>query len=120
MLYDVRTYECRPGTIGKLLELYEKHGKVPQVRALGNPLAFLIGETGNPNRYIHIWVYENAADREERRKKMWSDPEWLNFTKLVEIVCGQAVKDVLVWRSWNKNQRYVWYGVTPKEKFLDT
>ena len=84
MLYDVRTYECRPGTIGKLMELYEKHGKVPQVRALGNPLAFLIGETGNPNRYIHIWVYENAADREERRKKMWSDPEWLNFAKLVE------------------------------------
>ena len=77
MLYDVRTYECRPGTIKMHLDLYEKHGKAPQARALGNPLAYLVGETGNPNRYIHIWVYENAADREERRKKMVADPEFL-------------------------------------------
>ena len=38
MLYDVRTYECRPGTIKMHLDLYEKHGKTPQSRALGNPL----------------------------------------------------------------------------------
>ena len=82
MLYDVRTYECRPGTIKMHLDLYEKHGKVPQSRALGNPLAYLVGETGNPNLYIHIWVYENAADREERRKKMVADPEWQNYLKL--------------------------------------
>ena len=54
MLYDVRTYECRPGTIKMHLDLYEKHGKAPQSRALGNPLAYLVGETGNPNRYIHM------------------------------------------------------------------
>ena len=82
MLYDVRTYECRPGTIKMHLDLYEKHGKAPQSRALGNPLAYLVGETGNPNRYIHIWVYENATDREERRKKMVADPEWQNYLKL--------------------------------------
>jgi len=68
MLYDVRTYECRPGTIKMHLDLYEKHGKAPQSRALGNPLAYL--------------VYENAADREERRKKMVADPEWQNYLKL--------------------------------------
>ena len=27
MLYDVRTYECRPGTIKMHLDLYEKTGK---------------------------------------------------------------------------------------------
>ena len=64
------------------LEIYEKHGKVPQSRTLGTPLAFLVGETGNQNRYIHIWVYENAADREKRRKNMNADPEWQNYLKL--------------------------------------
>ena len=81
MLYDVRIYECRPGTIKMHLDLYEKHGKVPQSRALGNPLAFLVGETGNPNRYIHIWVYENADDREKKRAQMWLDPDWINYTQ---------------------------------------
>ena len=82
MLYDVRTYECRPGTIRKHFDLYERHGKSPQARALRTPLAYLVGDTGNPNRYIHIWVYENAADREQRRKSMLEDTEWQNYLKL--------------------------------------
>jgi hypothetical protein len=76
MLLDVRTYTCRPQTIKKHIALYEKMGKVPQTRHLGQPLAYLTTETGNVNQYIHIWVYEDAADREKRRLAMWADPEW--------------------------------------------
>ena len=76
MLLDVRTYVCRPGTIKKHLALYEKMGKTPQTRHLGQPFAYLVTETGNPNQYLHIWQYENAADREKRRAAMQADPEW--------------------------------------------
>ena len=79
MLLDVRTYTCRPGTIKKHIALYEKTGKVPQTRHLGQPLAYMTTETGNVNQYIHIWVYENAADREKRRAAMWADPDWLAY-----------------------------------------
>ena len=82
MLVDVRTYRCRPGTINAHLALYEEYGLAPQYRCLGTPLAFLRGESGDPNEYVHIWVYENAADREERRKKMVADTEWQNYLKL--------------------------------------
>jgi len=81
MLLDHRTYTCRPGTIKKHLALYEKMGWVPQTRHLGQPLAYLTTETGNPNQYVHIWVYENAADREARRAAMWADPEWVAYTQ---------------------------------------
>ena len=40
MLLDIRTYRCKPGTIKKHLELYEKMGKKPQSRNLGQPLLF--------------------------------------------------------------------------------
>lgn len=79
MLLDVRTYTCRPQTIKKHIALYEKMGMAPQVRHLGQPLAYMTTETGNPNQYIHIWVYEDAADREKRRTAMWKDPEWLAY-----------------------------------------
>ncbi|HEX7812970.1 MAG TPA: NIPSNAP family protein [Burkholderiales bacterium] len=79
MLLDVRTYTCRPQTIKKHIALYEKMGKEPQTRHLGQPLAYMTTETGNPNQYIHIWVYEDAADREKRRAAMWKDPEWLAY-----------------------------------------
>ena len=58
MTGDDRTYTCRPGTIKKHLALYEKLGKGPQTRHLGEPFAYLVTETGNVNQYIHIWAYE--------------------------------------------------------------
>lgn len=81
MLLDVRTYKCKPGTIGKHLALYEAKGKAPQFRCLGEPLAYLKCETGDPNEYVHIWVYENAGDREAKRAKLWADEEWLAYTR---------------------------------------
>ncbi len=81
MLLDVRTYTVRPGRLKAHFELYEKYGKTPQTRHLGQPLAYMKGETGNPNEYVHIWVYESAADRETRRAAMQSDPDWLDYTK---------------------------------------
>jgi len=81
MLLDVRTYDCRPGTIKKHLALYERLGKAPQARHLGQPFAYLVTETGNVNQYMHIWAYENAADRERRRAAMQADPEWIAYTE---------------------------------------
>jgi len=79
MLLDVRTYTCRPGSIKKHLALYEKMGKGPQTRHLGQPFAYLVTETGNVNQYIHIWAYEDAGDRARRRAAMMADPEWIAF-----------------------------------------
>ncbi len=76
MLYDVRTYACRPGTLKKHLALYEAHGYAPQSRNPGEPLAYLVTETGPVNSYTHIWVYDSAADREEKRARLAADPEW--------------------------------------------
>ncbi|MBC6715903.1 NIPSNAP family protein [Aurantimonas sp. DM33-3] len=76
MLYDVRTYSCRPGTIKKHLALYEAHGYGPQSRHLGEPLAYMVTETGPVNSYTHIWCYDDAADREARRAALQADPDW--------------------------------------------
>jgi hypothetical protein len=79
MLLDVRTYTCKPGTIKKHLALYERMGKAPQTKHLGQPFAYLVTETGNPNQFLHIWAYENAADREHRRAAMQADPDWIAY-----------------------------------------
>ena len=79
MLFDHRTYTCRPGTLPKQLALYEKHGMAAQQRHLGKPLFYGVTETGPVNSYVHIWVYEDAADRAAKRAAMQADPEWIEF-----------------------------------------
>ena len=82
MLYDHRTYTCRPGTIRKVLDLYLQHGFEVQKRHLGEPVLYAQEEVGNPNRYVHIWAYQDAADRAKRRAAMQADPAWQAYLKL--------------------------------------
>ena len=82
MIFDHRTYRTRPGTIKLQNKLYHEYGYAAQVRHLGKPLLYATTETGDVNCYIHIWVYEDAADRETRRTAMQADPEWQNYLKM--------------------------------------
>jgi hypothetical protein len=81
MIFDLRTYTCKPGTIKAHLALYEKMGYAPQSRILGKPIVYGTTEVGDVNAYVHIWVYKDMADRSAKRAVMWSDAEWLAYVK---------------------------------------
>ena len=76
MIFDHRIYTCRPGTVPKAMALYEEHGYAVQTRHLGEPVLYGITETGPINTYVHVWAYEDAADRASKRAAMQADPEW--------------------------------------------
>lgn len=82
MLFDMRIYTCRYGTLQKQLALYREHGYEAQCRHLGKPVFFSVTETGPQNIYVHIWAYRDAADRMERRAAMEADPDWIRFKTL--------------------------------------
>ncbi len=81
MIFDHRTYTCKPGTIKAHLEIYEKHGLGPQTRHLGKPALYATTEVGDVNSYVHVWAYKDLADRTAKRAAMWADPEWIAYTK---------------------------------------
>jgi hypothetical protein len=82
MLYDHRTYTCRPGTIQKHIDLYITHGFAAQARHVGPPIVFAVTEAGDLNSYVHIWGYASLQDRAEKRAAMQADPEWQAYVKL--------------------------------------
>ena len=97
MIYDVRTYCCRPGTVGKHLALYAQHGYDVQRRHLGDPVVFGAVETGNVNAFIHIWKYADATDRATRRKAMAEDPDWQAWlSRSAEAGCLESQSNTIV------------------------
>ena len=79
MIFDHRTYTVRPGTLPKQLKLYEEHGFAAQKRHLGEPLLYGVTEIGEINTYVHVWVYEDAADRTRKRAAMEADADWATY-----------------------------------------
>jgi hypothetical protein len=81
MIFDHRTYTCKPGSIKAHVELYKNMGLGPQSRHLGAPVMWATTEVGDVNSYVHIWAYKDLADRTAKRAAMWNDPEWLAYVK---------------------------------------
>lgn len=81
MLFDLRTYRCRPGTMAAQLENYARDGYATQSRYLGIPIFYGTVETGDVNAYVHLWQFRDAADRERRRAALYADKDWLSYRR---------------------------------------
>lgn len=91
MIFDHRTYTCRPGTIKQQMKLYEDYGWETQSKHLGRPILYGAVETGDVNSYVHVWVYKDAADRAERRAAMAKDPGWQKYLEM-SAAAGNLVR----------------------------
>jgi len=79
MIIDIRTYTMVPGRLQRFLASYEKEGLPVQVSHQGNPIGYFVTETGPNNQVVHLWAYENMADREVRRAALAKDPDWIAY-----------------------------------------
>jgi hypothetical protein len=82
VLIDHRYYRIKPGMVPAHLDIYEKHGFAAQSRHLGKPFAYLFTESGEVNTLVHMWLYDDVADRARKRAAMAADPEWQNYLRL--------------------------------------
>jgi hypothetical protein len=73
MIIDHRTYEFGPGTVRDFLALDEKAGFPVQMKHLGHLADY------NVREIVHIWAYQDLADRSKRRAIMAADPAWQTY-----------------------------------------
>ncbi|WP_299451188.1 NIPSNAP family protein [uncultured Pigmentiphaga sp.] len=82
MIVEHRTYTLPHGTMDEYLQRYERHGLPVQLRHLGGLVGFYVSEIGPLNQVVHIWAYASMTDREKRRARLESDPDWIAFKQM--------------------------------------
>jgi hypothetical protein len=91
MLYEIRTYTLRVGTLAEVEKLY---GEAYESRKQYSPLAgFFHTEVGPLNQIIHIWPYTDLAERARIRAEAAKDPNWP--PKIQDYVLNQQVEIVV-------------------------
>ena len=97
MIVDHRTYTLKPGTLKSYLELYEREGLPAQSRHLGKPIGWYTSmDIGPLNQIVHLWAYEDLADRAKRRAAMQADPEWQAFLAKIQPLIHTQQNRILV------------------------
>ena len=76
MIVELREYTLQPGKVPEYLRLYEEEGFAIQAPILGHLFGYFETEIGPLNQVVHLWAYEDLADRAERRARLGADPDW--------------------------------------------
>jgi hypothetical protein len=79
MIIEERMYTLHVHKVPGFLKIYEREGLPIITHHLGNMIGFYITEVGMQNMIVHMWAYKNWEDREQRRKRLFSDPAWLAY-----------------------------------------
>ena len=96
MIIDERTYTLHPGKLADLLKLYEAEGKPAQWKHLGDPVGWFYTDVGVLNQIVHLWRYENYADREARRAAMSADPAFKAYLAKATPMIAKMENRILV------------------------
>lgn len=84
MIIDHRTYTLKPGTLAEYVKAYTEEGYAIQTRHLGKPFGWFTSmDIGPLNQIVHMWAYDDLADRAKKRAAMQADPEWQAYLKKV-------------------------------------
>ena len=74
MIYEVRTYDLKPGAVASFEENFAE--ALPHREKYSKLGAFWHTEVGPLNQVIHVWPYENLEERTRVREEAAKDPNW--------------------------------------------
>lgn len=74
MIYEFRSYTLRPGTLQEFLKRFGD--ALPMRERLSKLAAFWYTEIGPLNEVIHVWPYEDAAERSKIRAEAVKGGKW--------------------------------------------
>ena len=96
MIYEMRTYRLRTGTLPAYLKLVGEEGIAIQKSHLGTLVGYFFSEIGPLNQIVHIWAFAGLDDRETRRAELAADPRWQEFLPkiqaLIEVMENKILK----------------------------
>ena len=80
-LYEMRTYTLRVGKLPEAVGLYKELGW-PALDKGGfgaNLIGYFVADTGTINRLVHIWKFEDDADRRRHWARLFEDQDFMAF-----------------------------------------
>ncbi len=109
MIVEERIYTALPGKALEYVRMYEAEGLAIQRPILGNLVGYFTTELGPLNQIVHLWAYEDLADRAARRATLLADPRWKAYSAKVVPLLHTQENRILVpapFSPWAKGPAY--------------
>jgi len=80
-IYELRIYTLKTGAMGEAVRLYKEVGW-PALDKAGHGkklVGYFTGDVGAMNKIIHIWKFDDDADRRAHWAAVFADDDFMNF-----------------------------------------
>lgn len=83
MIVEQRNYVCWPGKVPEFFHIYESQVMPVQLPILGRMIGYFSSDVGPLNQIVHLWAFDDVADRDVRRARLAADEDWQRTSALL-------------------------------------
>ena len=95
-IFELRTYTVIVGKMAEVVELYKTQGWPALAKHPVRLVGYFTGDIGALNQLVHLWKFEDDADRRAFWAGVFGDAEFMAFaTKLRPLLASQENKLLL-------------------------
>jgi hypothetical protein len=99
-IYELRTYQVAVGNMPKVVELYKNEGWPALQKHPNRLVGYFTGDIGAMNQLIHLWKFEDDADRRAFWASVFGDDEFMAFAKQLRPLLQSQNNQLMTSAPW--------------------
>ena len=101
-IFELRTYTVIVGKMAEVVDLYKTQGWPALAKHPDRLVGYFTGDIGALNQLVHLWKYEDDADRRAFWAGVFGDPEFMAFAAKLRPLLASQENKLLLAAPWGK------------------
>lgn len=99
-IYELRTYAVVVGKMADVVELYKSAGWPALARHPNKLVGYFTGDVGALNQLVHLWKFDDDADRRAFWVGIYGDPDFTAFTSRLRPMLTSQENKLMLAAPW--------------------
>lgn len=99
-IYELRTYTVIVGRMAEVVELYRTEGWPAASKYGDKCVGYFTGDIGAMNQLVHLWKFDDDADRRAHWKRVFADEEFMAFARKLRPMLLSQENKLLMSAPW--------------------
>ena len=99
-IYEQRTYTVIVGKMAEVVQLYQAEGWPALAQHPARLLGYFTGDIGALNQLVHLWKFEDDADRRTFWATLFADPMFMAFARKLRPLLASQENKLLLAAPW--------------------
>jgi hypothetical protein len=99
-VYELRTYNVIVGKMAEVVALYKTQGWPAVARHPDRLVGYFTGDVGALNQLVHLWKFEDDADRRAFWAGAFADEQFMAFARQLRPLLASQENKLLMAAPW--------------------